>query len=238
MIFNGIEREFVSVIQGRVLPFFAPLNRTFRRFNSRQLKTERGIRMISVPLFIKHNGYSHYQKLKEEISDWLVHDEPKKLEFKDDPERFYWAVVDGEITEDAIYEHGAEITVTFACGYKYGEDKTIAVNGNANTNIGGQMPVEWETETIFTENVLQYEFQFNELGKSELRDINKIKINYEFKSGDRLIVNYSRRKITVNGKDITNALVILQSNFIKMPVGPIELSTTYKTTIHYNEVYN
>src|SRR5690625_2263388 len=96
VIFNGIEKGYISVLRGRVRPFFAPLQRDYRGIDN-LVSTDRGIRVLSVPIGIKYNKRSELERLKEDIAGWLVHERPKPLEFKDDPDRFYYAVVDDTI---------------------------------------------------------------------------------------------------------------------------------------------
>lgn len=238
MIFNGIEKPYISVVKGRVLPFFAPLSREFNRFDSKLLSTERGTRIISVPIYISHDGYTSFQRLKEDIADWLIHDEPKVLEFKDDPDRFYWAVVDGEIDNVIDYDHGAEAVINFACGYKRGSDKTIEVDGTITELIGGHVDTTYQTKTVFNENTDIFEFKFQAEGAdTSLRNINSIKMNYAFKKNDTLVIEYDRRCATLNGNDITNSISILQSNFKKVPKGETIFTTSHPTSILYNERY-
>src|SRR5690606_1399073 len=83
------------------------------------------------------------QKTKEDMAEWLVHDEPKELIFKDEPDRVYYAVVDGELELDEIFSTGrGEITFICPDPYKYGPEKVyqtdqdtfiVENNGTAET---------------------------------------------------------------------------------------------------------
>src|SRR5690606_3789646 len=83
-------------------------------------------RVITVPILVKAKNINDLQKLKEDMAEWLVHDEPKELIFKDEPDRVYYALVDGELELDEIFSTGrGEITFICPDPYKYGPEKTV-----------------------------------------------------------------------------------------------------------------
>src|SRR5699024_2913353 len=234
MIFNGIEKDYITVLRGRMRPFFAPLIRD-KKFDSHLVKTDRGHRFIEVPVFIKYDSLEHFRTLTEDIAEWLVHDEPKVLSFKDETDRLYYALVDDTMNEDFLYNTGTESVIKFICGYKYSQERTIQATGNHT--IAGHTSTPWKSKTTFTSNVTGYELQFNAPGKTALRDINKIVINYNFIVGDILDIHYSKRRITVNGNDISNALVIIQSNYRELDVGIVRFEASHETDVFYHERY-
>src|SRR5699024_10289510 len=124
MIFNGIEKEYIVVTTGRIRPFFAPLSRDVR-FDSKLVKTDRGHRIIEVPVYIKYNSKQEFRTLTEDIAGWLVHDEPKELIFKDEPDRVYFALIDDTVNEDFLYNQGTSAILKFICGYKYSHEKQL-----------------------------------------------------------------------------------------------------------------
>lgn len=234
MIFNSIEKPYVKVLRGRVRPYFSPLRRDLK-FDSRLVKTDRGYRIIEVPLFIKYDSMSEYRKLTEDIAEWLVHDELKELIFKDEADRLYYAVVDDTTYEDKVYNGGTNIVVRFICGYKYSTEKQLSATGTHE--IKGHKSTFWRTRTTFTAKQTGYEFQFNLPGKTSLKDICKIKLNGNFISGDVLEIDYRKRRVRLNGKDITNQLVILQSNFRELDIGQVSFTSSHETTFYYHERY-
>lgn len=220
MIFNGIEKDYVSVLRDRKRPFFE----------------KDGERVIEVPILIKHNGFSDYQKHKEDVAEWLIHEEPKELIFEDDDDRRYFAKVD-DIDEGDEYQTMAMATVIFICHSKYSLERTLTIDTTATESIKGHKSTPWKTKTTFEENQSGYELQFNSPGKSDLRYIGKIKLNYNFQRGDVLEIDYSKRKVTVNGVDRSNILVILQSNYMELPVGEVQLEASHETELFYSERY-
>lgn len=237
MIFNGIEKDYVTVLRGRERPAWASKD---REISDRHIltKTTIGPREISVPVKIDHKGFSDLQRIKEDLAGWLVTERPKPLEFADDPNRFYLAVVDGTMDLDEFLYWG-EGLIKFVCPdpFKYSDKKQINVNLTNNKIIEGHTFTPWKTKTTFTENQTGYELQFNSPGKTDLRDICKIKLNYEFIRGDVLEIDYRKRRITVNGVDRSNILVILQSNYMELPIGEVEFEANHETSLYYNERY-
>lgn len=220
MIFNGIEKDYITVMRGRERPFFA-------------VEDERN---IEVPVFIKHNGFSHYERLKEDIAYWLKHEEPKPLEFRDDPDRVYFARVT-DIDTTNTHPMGSDALIHFLSESKYSLERQLNINNELTSNIEGHKATAWKTKTIFAINRTGYEIQFNSPSKTSLRDIGKIKLNYNFSAGDILEIDYSKRLVKLNGKDITNTLVILQSNFMELPIDTVEFKSSDETNFYYHERY-
>lgn len=220
MIFNGIEKDYVTVLRGRERPFF---------------ESPDG-RKVTVPIYIKHNGFPHYQKLKEEIAGWLIHEKPKILEFKDDADRLYYATVE-EIAEGDEYNFSAVAVITFICDSKYSLERTINISTSTTKIIEGHKSTPWKTKTVFTAVSKKYELQFNSPGKTSLREINKIVLNYNFIAGDVLEIDYAKRLVKLNEKDITNTVSILTSNFMELLIGSVEFVSSHKTELYYHERY-
>src|SRR5699024_1797527 len=70
--------------------------------------------------------------VKEDLAEWLIHDEPKTLVFKDEPDRVYYAVVDGSLDLDELVRWGQGV-ITFLCPdpYKYGQERTLRFPADA-----------------------------------------------------------------------------------------------------------
>ncbi len=130
LIFNGIEKDYLTVTRGRNRPAWAPVERDFitvQGMSGAHLSySKRQIRTITVPVFILADSFSDLQKVKEDMAEWLIHEEPKKLVFKDEPDRTYYALVDGNLDLDELVRWGAG-EITFVCPdpYKYGPEKTL-----------------------------------------------------------------------------------------------------------------
>lgn len=236
MKFDNITKPYIKILRGRVRPFFAPVYRE-KKFDGHLTKTERGHRIIEVPILIKYEDRNHFRKLTEDMAEWLVHEEPKQLEFNDEPDRIYFALVDDTITEDFLYNESTEALLRFVSGYKYSKERKVTISTSTTEIIKGHKSTIWHTRTQFTTNKTGYDIKFNSPGKSNLREVGKIKINYNFVSGDVLEIDYAKRLVTLNGIDITNTVSILQSNFMELPIGDVEFTVSHKTEFYYHERY-
>ena len=237
MIFNGIRKPYIHVLSGRVRPFFAPLIRS-SKFDSRLVQTERGHRIIEVPVYIKFKSLSEFRRLTEDIAAWLVHDEPKPLEFADEPDRLYFAIVDDTVNEETLYLGGAPTVFRFICGHKYSKERQLTINNTLSTNIKGHKSTFWRTRTVFSSNQTNYEIVFAKLGAADFRNIGKVRLNYNFIPGDVLEIDYLKRKVTLNGNDITNTVVVTQTNFMELPIGTVNFLVSHPTQFFYHERYH
>lgn len=136
MRFNGIKKDYLIVTRGRNRPAYAPIDRNFISVvgmsGAHLSHSKRQIRQIDVPVFIEAASFSDLQKVKEDLAEWLIHDEPKELIFEDEPDRVYYAVVDGSLDLDELVRWGTGV-ITFLCPdpYKYGQEKTLRFPADA-----------------------------------------------------------------------------------------------------------
>lgn len=91
-------------------------------------------RQIDVPFIIKAKNQSDLQKIKEDLADWLMTDQPCELVFDDEPDRTYLAVLDGSVDLEELVFRGKG-TLTFICPmpYKLGATKTSEFVQNWST---------------------------------------------------------------------------------------------------------
>ncbi len=126
--FNGINKPYIYILQGMERSAWAPLTREIAevpgRAGGRLKETKTNVRTITVPVMIKRDGFSDLQKVKEDLGGWLITEKPEKLIFDDEPDRYYMAVVDGELELEEMVRWGKG-TITFICPdpYKYGKEK-------------------------------------------------------------------------------------------------------------------
>jgi predicted phage tail component-like protein len=125
MTFRGIRKDYITVLRGRKRPPWAPIQRnilTVPGFPGGYLQnTETGPRPLEVPVLIKANSFSDLQKLKEDLAAWLITDTPQELVFDDEPDRTYYAAVDGSLDLGELVRWGQGV-IKFICPdpFKYG----------------------------------------------------------------------------------------------------------------------
>lgn len=128
--FNGKRNSNVIPLQGKKRPAWAPLDHMFLEVphypGGRLLRTQTKMRKILVPIALLYDSAEEAEKLKEEIADWLVTDQPCELIFDDEKDRTFLAVVDETLDLDQLVDIG-EGTLTFICPmpYKLGKEQTV-----------------------------------------------------------------------------------------------------------------
>jgi predicted phage tail component-like protein len=140
--FNGERREYINMLRGGKRTVWAPISRQFIELMGApggllsQTKTK--MRYEEVPVEIIASDFWELPKVKEDLAKWLVTDEVKELIFDNEPDRTYFAVVDGELDLDEFLEHGTG-TITFACpdSYKYTPERTVLLNESTLLNNQG-----------------------------------------------------------------------------------------------------
>src|SRR5699024_7173536 len=220
--------------------FFVPLNRSYKdtkSIDNSVVRTVKGVRVIPVMLHIEYDNFSDFERVKENIAEWLVYNEPKKLEFTREPDRFYFALVSGSVEYDDPLPTAVDATINFICGYKYSQERNFTINNTSTRTIAGHESTSWRTKTVFSSNVTGYELQFNAPGKTALRDINKIVVKGNFISECSIESDYAKSRRMINGKDISNQLGIMQTKYAELPVGNVKFEVSYKTEVFYHDKY-
>ncbi|MED0888977.1 phage tail family protein [Bacillus mycoides] len=129
--FNNVRKDYIQMLVGRKRPSWAPIKRKLVRVPHRPgaffINTETEERRIDVPLVIKaKKDMADLQKLKEDLANWLVTEEPVELIFDDEIDRTYLAVIDGELDLDELVNRGKGV-LTFVCPtpYKLGAKQSV-----------------------------------------------------------------------------------------------------------------
>lgn len=159
--FNGETRGYLKVSVDSRRPSWAPVIRNIVKVPGRAggytESTDVDVRVIPLNVTILNkNTFSSLQKLKEDLANWLITDEPKELILPDETDRVYFAAVDGSFDPEEIVNIGKG-TITFICAddpYKYGLLKgplpLDAVDPSIIRNDGTV-----ETKPVFRFNILQ-----------------------------------------------------------------------------------
>lgn len=230
MIYNGIKKDFVRVNMELFRPPTPPIQFITsekptggdRVYNKRFAGME-----LPVPITIRSNR--RIEELKQELSDWLVHDEPKKLEFVDMSGLYYLAYYQGmELNERYRFAKGV-ITFYLPVAYRFGADKSLNIGTSfANHNVTGQVATLWVSRTVFSGETRNYTLDNGRGGK--------IVLNYTFGENDVLEIDYEKRLIKLNGV-ARMPLLSLDSNWFKLQPGINRLRASHETVVTYRETY-
>ncbi|WCO61647.1 distal tail protein Dit [Bacillus licheniformis] len=135
LTFNGITKHFVKATVETQRPIWAPVERELIEIPGRPgaffRNTKVKPRVIPVGIIIK--GVADLQKAKEEVAEWLITDKPAPLILPDEPDRTYYAMIDGEGQLSEIFKFGKG-TVNFVCPdpYKYGAEQSFDISSRAD----------------------------------------------------------------------------------------------------------
>lgn len=211
--FNGIKKKYLIPLFGFNREPWAPVEREYQDIRSRPgvyMRSKRIVkqRTFSIPVVL-HDMEMDYNKLKEDLATWLIHDEAKPLIFDDEPNRIYFAVIDGSFSPDDIVTFGKG-TLTFVCPspYKYGFEDTIPIGDYPIINDGNV-----KTPPILTMKITSPSSTYslnNGAGKN-------IKLTYPFKTNDIVVVDMDKRKIIINGSLQMQTLDLYSEFFDLMP---------------------
>ena len=128
--FNGTKKKYIIAEMGKRRSAFAPITRNLLKIPNMPgaylQNSETDIRTISQPIIINGKDRFEVRKLEEDLASWLITKEPKELIFDDEPDRVYYALVQGDVPIEDIVRFGrGEISFICLDPYKYkGEIET------------------------------------------------------------------------------------------------------------------
>ncbi|MDO6451715.1 distal tail protein Dit [Oceanobacillus profundus] len=230
MTFNGIRKSHIYLLEGRQKASFAPISRniTSTRKGHRLKDSKHELLPISQPIgYIASNDVDALE-IKDELAEWLITKDVAPLQFDDEPGRTYWAVVQNSIDDLSRLAFTRQGTIQFLCFYTTGATKSINVTTTStNHTITGQTKTPWTIEVNFTADTNRFEFWAGDI---------YLQLNYNFKAGEKLIVNYTGRKVTLNGNDLRKA-VSMSSNFEELTPGIVSVRASHAAKLIYDERY-
>ncbi|SEA54085.1 putative phage tail component, N-terminal domain-containing protein [Thalassobacillus cyri] len=147
--FNGVTKNYLTVLRGSSRPAWAPIERDIVTISDLPggylSETNIMIRKITIPVLVKADDFTDLEVLKEDLASWLVTEKEEALVFSDEPDRTYFAVVDGTLDLDKLVKRGKGI-ITFICPdpYKYGPELPIDFQGSDVVSITNEGTAEAE----------------------------------------------------------------------------------------------
>lgn len=144
--FNGQKKDYMICERGKRRTAFAPIKRNMIEMpgmpGAYLESTDTEVRIIEQPIVINGKDRFDVRKLEEDLAAWLITEKPVDLVFDDEPDRVYYAVVDGSINTEDIARFGKG-TITFICPdpYKYGNDKLTTFSSAASFVTEGSAEV-------------------------------------------------------------------------------------------------
>ncbi|MFC7364543.1 MULTISPECIES: distal tail protein Dit [Bhargavaea] len=237
-IFNGVNLDTeLSDSAG----FFRTLSVSGRGVSSRRLlmseqslrhgSRERGysldVREIVVRFQIKDRTSEGLRERFNRLNGLLIGSK-KELRFTDEEAYFIGTLSGGETPEETSNDIIG--TLNFICSdpVKRKAQKVLPVTTTFSPfTITGQDKTPWISRTTFPAPASSYVLETNKGGRIELK--------YSFIAGDVLEIDYEKRKITLNGKNIQTAMQIVPTRWFMLVPGAVEMKASHATTVEYTE---
>lgn len=234
MIFNGIDLSpyfRVNEIRGRrILSNEITLTDSITEGGSRFLNKTRPPRTLEVDVTIIAEDSRSLGETITELNGILAVSRPVPIVFPDEPSYTYYGIpeVSNESGEFSYFHQGG-LQIICPNPDKIGKSRSIELSTSKVEHIiHGQIDTPWTSRTVFTVPQSSYRLE----GSNGLL----ILLNYDFIAGDVLEVDYTKRKVTLNGEDLSVS-VSLSTNWRKLPVGKVSLKSSHKSVITYDERY-
>lgn len=204
------------------------INETPGRHGARERGFTYDIREIIVKYKLTDRTNEGFRERFNELNG-LLFGSKKRLEFTDENAHFIATLHRGDMPEEDSNDMVG--TLVFVCSdpAKRKGEQTLDVNESFNTfTINGQAEMPWTLETVFGVPQSEFVIENNEGGK--------ITLNYNFGVGDKLIIDYESRDITLNGESLMVALT-LSSHWFTLCPGVASIRASHPGTLKYVEQY-
>lgn len=123
--FNGITKDYLYLLRGSERPAWAPIENTIIELPGRPggyiSDTKKKVRVLNLIVGVKLPKGWTFDQVEEDLAAWLVTDQVGELILTDEPNRIYYAKIEGSLTLNRS-RRTAEGVITFICPdpYKYG----------------------------------------------------------------------------------------------------------------------
>lgn len=143
--FNGIKKDYLTVLENGA-PFFAPRTNTLIEVPGRPGAIydgfETGILTIPLRAMIDAEGSGmSLERLAEDLAGWLNVDQPAPLILDSNPNRIYYALIDGTVDPERVVQY-AKFDLTFICPdpFKYSTESMADIKAGQPVRVRGNAP--------------------------------------------------------------------------------------------------
>lgn len=229
--FNGVRNDSIYLLRGRTKSPFHPIQREIVNTNGRHRlkKTERGLLEINQPIgFVAKEDQTQIEII-EQLTSWLITNDWAMLSFDDEPGRRYEALLQNDMSDFEKISWLREGTLQFIAKDTFGADKMINVGPNFSSHIiTGQTETPWNSRTRFS--VPQSSFTI------ETNKGCKIILTYDFIAGDVLEIDYDKRDVRLNGKNLAVSIA-LETVWKELEPGQVQIKASHPTELVFSERY-
>jgi len=131
LTFNNQRKDWLYLLRGRRKSPFAPIHReliSVPGMSGAHLAGSRAeVMRVEQPVGFVVKNDEHALQIKDELAEWLITNEPVPLTFDDEPNRTYYAVIEGTIDDFDRFVNQRRGVITFLLPdpYGYGKEKII-----------------------------------------------------------------------------------------------------------------
>lgn len=143
--FNGITKPYLYLLRGSERPAWAPIENQIIDVPGRPggyiSESKVQVRRLNLAVGLKVPIGMNLEQLKEEMAAWLITDNEAELVISDEPNRNYYAKIEGTFDPENLVRFGTGV-LTFICPdpYKYGPEQTKDITTNPMINVQGTAP--------------------------------------------------------------------------------------------------
>ncbi|MBP3048626.1 phage tail family protein [Bacillus subtilis subsp. subtilis] len=238
MTFNGVSKPFVHATVDTKRPMWAPVEWEMVEIPGRPgayLKQKK-IKARPLPVSVVIKGVDDMQKAKEEVAEWLVTAKPAPLVFPDEPDRTYYAVIDGEGQLDEVFKYGKG-TINFICPdpYKYGPDTVFDIPVAGTTvKTNGSAPASPVVKCTLAAASTSYSIEMLNDDGSVYQGVY---LKFNFIAGDYIEIDFSKRRVTISGIKKSSA-ILYKSRFFQIPPKKnVRVKASHPSEMHLTEKY-
>lgn len=231
-IFNDYRFEDLYLLQGRKKSPFSPIKRELIQYQSgfRLKKSTRDPLEISQPIGFLANNDTHFLNIIEHLTSKLLTDDWRTLKFEDEPGRSYKAILQNGIDDFEKMANYGSGTLNFVALYAEGEETYLELTSSfIEFTVKGQVKTDWTSKTTFSAAANKYTLEAEGHGQ--------VILNYNFIAGDVLTIDYHKRKVLLNGKNLATAIALNTVWFQLMP-GNIKIKASAATKLQYQERFH
>lgn len=230
MSFNNVRFDNIYLLEGRRKSPFFPVQRNIYSHKKvhRIRSTEKGLLDIQQPIGFIVEDDADSLNIIEHLTSVLMTEDWAPLQFEDEPGRIYQAVLNNDMGDFEKFVRTRKGTLQFVAHAVESETKKLNLTATNQTyTIGGQESTPWKSYTRFTVPQSSFTIESN---------FGKVVLIYDFFAGDVLEIDYDKRDVFLNGKDLAVA-VQLESIWFELEPGVMQMKASHVTELTYSERY-
>lgn len=191
-------------------PVSARLLQVPRRPGAYDVGSDLGAREIEVEVTVVGSSQADLRTKVRQIAGWLYQEELRPLVFADEPDKTYYARIDGVTDLNEVVNVGRG-TITFLCPepFAYGATKVQSLASDPSVVNSGSFKTFPKITATFTASAPYFKV---------MNGTKSVLVNRSFAVGEVLEIDHQKNRVTVNGSRVMTSLD-LSSEFFPLAEG-------------------